>query len=258
MENLHSGHRKRIRENYRKAGIEGLQEHEILELLLTYAIPRKDVNEHAHRLLRAFGNLQGVLEASIPELMTVEGIGEQAAVFLRLLHDVNQRVTVQSFQNEQSAICMRNTVQSCRYALAVSKNDTEETLRAYCLDKHMRLLHMEILAVGEKDRVAVSPNQVVKLAILHGAAYVVLSHNHPSGDLRPSESDLRSADRIREALNAVGVNLSDELILGHRAAYSFRSGSVIRFLSKDLFESYDPEEYQDLMKRLEKAQLLEA
>ena len=133
-ENIHAGHRERIREAYRKQGMNGMADHAVLEMLLTYVIPRKDVNELAHRLLNKFGSLTGVLEADSLRLADVDGIGEKAGLFLHFLYDLHRRLTLESASTLNGAVRLENPENACRYAIALGMADRYETLRIICMD----------------------------------------------------------------------------------------------------------------------------
>ena len=139
-ENLHEGHRARIRASYRERGTAGMSDHELLELLLTYPIARRDVNPLAHRLLDTFGSLQNVLKAEPQELMRVDGIGEQTALFLHLLFDTHRMLNLQAVRNADGAARLETPQDACRYALALSSEDRYETLRVISLDAAMKVL----------------------------------------------------------------------------------------------------------------------
>ena len=164
-ENLHAGHRERIRNAYRENGMNGLPDHAVLELLLTYAIPRRDVNGMAHLLLKRFGSLAAVLDAKPNELMQVDGIGESAATFLHLIFDVHRRLNLLSMQNANGRTRLENPQDACRYALALAASDRNETLRVISLDASMTVLHDDVLAVGTPTKVAFEPHCCTTRAI---------------------------------------------------------------------------------------------
>ena len=182
---LHDGHRARKKEQFRRQGLDGFADHEVLELLLYYAIPRKDTNEIAHRLLQKFGSLQNVFSAPLEELAKVDGVGESAALFMTLLPQVQKRA-MRSGGKER----VLNSVDKCgRYFLELLGHERHELLYQACLDGKGKLLSCKKLSQGSADCTALSVRQVVENALLSGASAVVLAHNHPSGVALPSESD---------------------------------------------------------------------
>ena len=244
-ENLHEGHRERIRETYRKAGMDGMADHAILELLLTYAIPRKDVNELAHRLLNTFGSLTGVLEADPLRLADEEGVGERTALFLHSLYDLHRRLTLESVGSVNGAARLETPESACRYAVALGMSDRYETLRIICLDANMKVIHTEALQVGSLSHVSFEPRRVIETAMTHKARYLILTHNHPSGILVPSEEDIASAKMIAEVGSKLEIDVRDQLILSRNAAYSYQYDRVFLYSTPAVCNVMSMEEYNN-------------
>ncbi len=227
MENLHKGHRERLRQSYMQNGPEGMYEHQLLELLLTYAIPRQDTNPIAHRLLdkSAFGSLYEVLNAAPKELMSVAGIGESAAVLLSLVGAMCRRGRPGAGAGEKKKL---NTPDAAmRYCKGLPFNDTNESMYIVCLDKNYRVLHTQLLGTGTPGEVTVYPRAVVECAVRCGAQNIIICHNHPSGDLRPSADDCETTARIISAVTPIGIGLSDHVIVGGESAFSmFREADL--------------------------------
>ena len=221
---LHDGHRARKKEQFRRQGLDGFADHEVLELLLYYAIPRKDTNEIAHRLLQKFGSLQNVFSAPLEELAKVDGVGgivtgcilavgrivgESAALFLTLLPQVQKRAMRSSGKER-----VLNSVDKCgRYFLELLGHERQELLYQACLDGKGKLLSCKKLSQGSADCTALSVRQVVENALLSGASAVVLAHNHPSGVALPSESDRAVTLWVRDALKTMDIRLLDHIIV---------------------------------------------
>ena len=242
--NEHAGHRSRLRENFIQNGIEGMADHQVLELLLTYALPRVDVNPLAHRLLSRFGSLEGVLSARPDQLRQVEGIGESAAVFLSLLGQVDRRVLLQRFAGHDKRPVLATPSALGRYMLALSLQDRYETLRLVCLNKKYELIYEGVISSGSLTEVLADPRPILETALVHKACFIALSHNHPSGDVTPSRDDEAAALRIESAAQAVGIVVVDQFILGRGAVYSLRSGRVLVFASPSLVTDMSLSEYK--------------
>ena len=223
--------------------MDGMADHEVLELLLTYAIPRKDVNPVAHRLLNAFGSLGSVMNADVKDLMHVEGVGEQAASFLHLLFDVHRRLNLQSMQNANGTVRLMTPQDACRYALALSCEDRYETLRIISLDAAMTVIHTDVLNVGTLSKVGFEPRRVIETALRHNARYVILTHNHPTGILVPSSDDVETAKMIQEVANKLEIDVRDQLILSKSAAYSFQYDRVFFFSTPAVCHAMSLDEY---------------
>ncbi len=245
MENLHAGHRKRQRDQYLATGIAGMPDHAILELLLSYAIPRRDVNPLAHRLINQFGSLENVLAATKEELLTVEGVGEQTIVLLQLLFDLHKRLELQPSFPKKRTLTLNNSEQVCRYGLALSARDRYETVRLICLDTKLHVLNTCVLSVGTKNSVFMDPRHVFEKAFFYQASGIILMHNHPSGNVCPSEDDIETAERISALAEELRVNVRDQIILGEKLAYSFTFDKVFSFPSASQTITYSLNEYRE-------------
>lgn len=242
-ENLHEGHRERIREAYRKQGMNGMADHAVLEMLLTYVIPRKDVNELAHRLLNTFGSLTGVLEADPLRLADVDGVGEKTGLYLHALYDLHRRLTLESASALNGVTRLENPENACRYAIALGMGDRYETLRIICLDANMTVLHTETLQIGTLSHVSFEPRRVIETALLHKARYLILTHNHPSGILIPSSDDIETAKMIEEIGSRLEIDVRDQLILTKNAAYSYQYDRVFLYSTPAVCNVMTLEEY---------------
>lgn len=241
--NEHAGHRSRLRESFAEKGIEGMADHQVLELLLTYALPRVDVNPLAHRLLSRFGSLNGVLTAQPDQLRQVQGIGESAAVFLSLLGQVDRRLLLQRFSGQGKRPTLGTPSALGGYMLALGLQDRYETLRLVCLNKKYELIYEGVISSGSLTEVLADPRPILETALVHKACFIALSHNHPSGDLTPSREDEAAASRIEAAAEAVGIGVADQFILGRGALYSLRSRRVLLFSTPDLVTDMTLGEY---------------
>ncbi len=241
--NEHEGHRARLRETFRQNGIEGMADHQVLELLLTYALPRVDVNPLAHRLLDRFGSLAEVLSARPDQLQQVQGIGGSAAVFLSLLGQVDRRILLQRFSGQNKRPTLGTPSALGGYMLALGLQDRYETLRLVCLNKKYELIYEGVISSGSLTEVLADPRPILETALVHKACFIALSHNHPSGDVSPSREDEAAALRIEAAAQAVGIGVLDQFILGRGAAYSLSSQRVLLFSSPDLVTDMSLSEY---------------
>ena len=195
---LHDGHRQRAKDRYRQLGADALADHELLELALFYAIPRQDTNETAHRLLKRFRSLQGVLQATPEELEKEEGVGRSAALLLCLIGDISRRARITSLPEK----ILNSPDRTGAYFMELLTGQKRELLYQVCLDG--------------KGTVSASPvhvRQVVENALYAGASTIILAHNHPSGVALPSDADVLVTRRIQEALAPLGIRLADHIIV---------------------------------------------
>lgn len=224
---MHEGHRGRLRERYLQNGLDGFADHEILELLLTYCIPRRNTNDIAHALLKRFGSIDQVFAADIKSLSTVPNIGENTAIFLRLIGQVTRRLfsALQWPAVERSRLS--NPLIAAAFAIETMREERYESVYVVSLDKNLRLLHAERLLSGTLTEAPLYPRRVVESALVNRAHSVMLMHNHPSGDPEPSQSDLHATEVIKRALQAIDMQLFDHLIVGANRVYSCMRGIVI-------------------------------
>lgn len=214
---IHAGHRERIRERLRTAGLQAFSEHEVLELLLTYAIPQRNVNPLAHELIAVFGSLNAVLSADENELLRVKGMGKNAALFLTMMPQLMRYCQMHAL-GERPKI---TTVPDARaYCAPLFFGVAEEQLYMICLDQAGHVLHRSLLHTGTIDQVALHPRIVVETALRHNAYSVILAHNHPSGVAEPSQQDIDVTRQVATALYLIGIRLADHMIFGGGEAYS--------------------------------------
>lgn len=220
------GHRQRLRDRFLRSGFDGFAEHEIVELLLTLAIPRKDVKQQAKALLARFKSLRGILDAPVPELQEVDGIGDVAPVALRIIREAASLYLQQQAETEDdlSTTGALNAFWRCR--LGGLRN--EVFAMAY-LDSAFRLLKngVEVLEEGTVDRAAVYPRRVMEAALQRGAAALVFAHNHPNGDIEPSEQDKTLTRALVLAAAALQIKVVDHLIVTPDEVFSFRKAGLL-------------------------------
>ena len=222
---LHDGHRARKKEQFRKYGLDAFADHEVLELLLFYAIPRRDTNPAAHRLIERYGSLAGVLSAPPEELARIEGVGENAATLLALLRPVCRRACRAEKQKE--AVILNSTERAGAYFCRIFEGVLEETLYEACLDAKGKLLSCTKLADGCEDSVHVNMRRIVENALRAQASAVILSHNHPSGIALPSGDDNMTTLMAYDALRTVGIRLIDHIIVADGDFVSLRDNGLI-------------------------------
>lgn len=209
-ENLHAGHRKRKKEQFRQYGLDPFADHEALELLLYYAIPRADTNPAAHGLLRRFGSLSDVLKASVQELQEVPGVGENAALLVRLVSELSRRSQLECYK---PGMAIRDSHEAGELFRRYFWNESREIVVELCLDGKCKLLALHRLAEGGTSGAALSARDAARRALNANAMFVYLAHNHPSGVAAPSQEDWAVTYAIQRSLSAVDIRLLDHIIV---------------------------------------------
>ena len=215
----HDGHRERKRRQFREHGIDAFADHEVLELLLYYAIPRRDVNPIAHALIERFGNLEAVLAAPLEELELVPGMGPGAATLIKLVPQVTRRARISAAAHEK---VLDTTERIGAFFLEQFVAQTSEVMYQLCLDAKGKSLGVRRVSEGNLVSSEVNVRRVAEICMALGASYFYLAHNHVSNLAFPSEEDWRATDLVRTALAPLGVSLVDHLIFVDGDAVSLR------------------------------------
>ncbi len=213
------GHRDRLKQRFQAQGASGLADYELLELILTYGIPRKDVKPIAKDLLQRFQTLSRVLGAPEKELCAINGIGPGVVVYLKMLEAVVIRYRHEQVR-ERPAFSSR--LEILDYLHAKLGHLTREEFHVLFLDVRHQVITDACLATGTINASAVYPREVVKAALEHGASGLVLAHNHPSGEPQPSAADEELTHILAQATIPIGIHIYDHLIIGAGRHYSFR------------------------------------
>ena len=224
----HAGHRERLRERARTAGLHHLPDYELLELFLFRSQPQGDVKPIAKALLSRFGSFAAVLAASVEDLMTVrtedtrgrtKGVGMETALDLAALHEVARRV-VRELAVKRPVISSWTALLA--YVRVALQHEPREQFRVLYLDKKNQLILDEIQNRGTVDHAPVYPREVVRRGLEVSAAAMILVHNHPSGDPTPSRADIDITRQIIQAAKALSVEVHDHLIVGREGVTSFK------------------------------------
>lgn len=218
-ENLHSGHRQRVKDRFLKGGLDHFDCHQILEMLLFYGISRKDTNELAHRLLNRFHTLSGVLKASYRDLLSVKGMTPHAATLIRFCGELSvEYVKDVSVKHEQLETSDKIGDYMRPYFLGLKK----EIVMMMCLNNRFEVLDCARISEGSVNATDVSIRLIVERALQYNATMVVIAHNHPEGFATPSKEDVYTTDTIKNALSIVNVSLFDHIVYAQDDYVSMR------------------------------------
>jgi len=221
------GHRDRVRKAYMENRLAGMATHNILELILFYAIPRKDTKPVARALSEHFGgDLNRIFNADIEELKSIDGIGESAAVLLTLFGEVNRAAAAQKNVGMKDFSDYVAVKEYCRNLL---ENQPNEKMLLITLDNRRRLINTHTVAEGTVNATAVEPRKLVQAALTDNASSVILVHNHPYGDFMPSPEDVQLTGRLNDLLRQIGIRFADHIIVGDNGSISMKND--IRYTS---------------------------
>jgi len=228
---MHAGHRDRLRERFEKEGLDGFQDHEVLELMLFYAIPRKDTNPTAHMLLNEFGSLTGVFEASVADLIKVEGIGKNTAVFIKLCVEIMKKYRTDKLKKATKILTMKDAGE---YACELLFAARDEQVWVLCLNMKSEAIACEKICDGSLKESPVYPRKIVSVALKHNAAKIILLHNHPGGVVKPSKEDIEATMTILGTVRTLDMDMLDHIITSDNKFFSFAAKQFIdQKLDKD-------------------------
>ncbi len=222
---IHDGHREKMRQRFLCGGLEPFADHEALELLLYFAIPRRDTNPIAHALMERYGSLSAVLSAPVEDLQKVPGVGESAAVLLNLAAQIARKARLADAGQET---ILNSTEKAGGYLLERFSGESRERIYQLCLDRKGKLLACKSLGEGGVASADLNIRKLVENALLTSASAVILSHNHPSGVALPSSDDYVATDRVQTALATIGVTLTDHIIVADGDFVSMADSGYLR------------------------------
>ncbi|GBC64025.1 DNA repair protein RadC [Desulfonema ishimotonii] len=219
-----AGHRQRLRERFLQSGLDGFQDYEVIELLLTLGTPRKDCKDAAKAALKRFKTLQGVFEASPALLCEVRGIGPVNMLGIRLIRAVADRYLQKKILRKDP---VSNSGELFDYLYYNMKDRSRECFKVVFLDAQNRILAADTLFEGTLTASSVYPREVVQAALEHHAAALIFAHNHPSGDPRPSPEDLAVTRQLVFACRVMGIAVHEHIVIGDNKYFSFADQGYI-------------------------------
>lgn len=218
------GHRDRLRQRFMQGGAEPMEDYELLELLLFMAIPRRDVKPLAKALVSQFGSLSGVLNASVQELSSFDGLSENTVIALKSIQAAGHRLLQQEIMDKPVLNSWSRLLEYCQATMAHEKN---EQFRVLFLNKKNELMADEVQQKGTVDHTPAYPREIVKRSLEIGATAIILVHNHPSGDPSPSEADVIVTRQIQEAAETLNIVVHDHIIVSKNGTTSFRTEGLL-------------------------------
>lgn len=220
----HKQHRQRLKNRFLREGLDHFERHNILELLLFYAIPQGDTNPLAHRLIDHFGSISAVFDASYEELLKVKGVGEHTAILLKLCLGITKAYLD---DGNSPGVTLDSPNELCKYIVPKFAGETNEILYIICLDSRKRVLYCGKIQEGTINQVSLSGRKVAEKALSVNARFVVLAHNHPGSYAVPSSEDVRATEKMLLILRGIGIELMDHIIVAENDAVSMRESGLI-------------------------------
>lgn len=221
---MSEGRRERVKERVRKEGIENFAPHEVLEYMLYPFIPRKDTTSIAHALLTEFGTIDNVLHASEEALLTVPRMPKAAALAFPQYRKIIGKASREKILNIHS---LDNTDKAAKYLIEYIGSENLERVSIVLLNSKCSIINVKIISSGDPVRSEVNVREIVNSALNSSAAGIILAHNHPSGDLRPSEDDIAATKFLKKLLDGLSIKLYDHLIVNRFSAYSLRENGLL-------------------------------
>ncbi|MCB1533020.1 MAG: DNA repair protein RadC [Alphaproteobacteria bacterium] len=218
------GHRDRLRERFLESGPDALQDYELLELILFSAIPRRDVKPLAKDILKTFGGLPELMNAPLEQLTKIEGISEKTAILLRTMTAVSHRALKNELMQKPVLNSWTRLMDYCQSTMA---HETKEHFRILFLNKKNEMIADEIQNSGTVDHTPAYPREIMKRALELGATALILVHNHPSGDPRPSEADVDMTRAIVRAGEPFSIVIHDHIVVSKNGYSSFKNLGLI-------------------------------
>lgn len=220
---VHTGHRKRLKQQFLEHGLDRFYDHQALEMLLFYSVPQGDTNPTAHALLERFGSISGILNAPYEDLLEVNGVGENTACFLKFLPEFFARYLLSGLQGEK----LDSTYKLCKYFLYKFLPTQNEQLWLTCLDDKLSVVSSVNISEGDGSSVTFDERKILQEALKSKCSTCVLAHNHPFGDSYPSKDDVRLTENIKVALERVNIDLIDHIVVSRTEARSMFHHEVI-------------------------------
>ncbi len=215
---MHDGHRQRLKRRFLDNGLSGFYDHNILELLLFYTIPRRDTNELAHTLINTFGSLSGVFDAPYEELIKVEGIGENTASLIKLITPLYGKY-LEDKQSKCTKILSSDDAGGYFIAKYIGDN-LVETAMLLSLDNKGCVINCDIISKGSVKMAEITSRKIVEIALKNNASSVIMAHNHPGGVAVPSSADVDVTRNLIKMLSTIDINLRDHIIVADNEYFS--------------------------------------
>jgi len=217
-------HRQRLKKKFSESGVDAFHDYEVLELLLSYAISRKDVKPLAKELISRFGSLKGIMDAEKDSLEKVKGIRAHTAILIKLIKETGIIYLKEKAKEKAQITCTSELLDYCKTYMGGLK---DEKFCVIYLDAQNRMTDIETIQEGIVNQAIVYPRKILENALKKKASAVILVHNHPSGHVKPSDADIRLTKTIQETAKILDIIVHDHVIIGENRFFSFREEGLI-------------------------------
>jgi DNA repair protein RadC len=217
-------HRQRLKKKFIDSGIDAFHDYEALELLLTYAIPQKDVKPLAKDLLREFGSIKGIIDADMNGLKKMNGISAHTALLIKLVKEIGVLYLKEKAKEKPQITCTKELLNYCKTNMGGLK---DEQFCVIYLDAQNKITDIEAIEEGIVNQAVVYPRKVLENALKQKASAIIMVHNHPSGHVKPSDADIRLTKTIQETAKVLDILVHDHVIIGENRFFSFREEGLI-------------------------------
>lgn len=222
--NVHAGHRERMRDRFEGSRGKGFEDHELLEMLLFYAIPRGNTNDIAHMLLQKFGSLEGVMSSSLEELSMIKGIGKNSAILIKIAFELHMRMLCDTGKDETYT----TYDEIGEYLLKLFLHIRVETVILLLFNKKGKIIKTATLATGNGDRASIDMKELVTVSATGGASSAVIAHNHPSGRAEPSFDDRVVTLQVEEILRSLEIKLVEHYVIADGVYSGVKHNNLIK------------------------------
>lgn len=222
---LHEGHRQRVKTRFLSEGLDAFEDHQVLEMLLFFCIPMKDTNDLAHKMINEFGSLAGLFEADPKDISRRCGVSENTAILVSLIPSLSRRYFKGKWGDKPA---LNSSSKAGEYTVSLFAGRTYEAFFVICLDAQNRVNYADLVHEGTINEAPVYPRLIVETALRHQANSIILAHNHPGGNLQPSNDDVDITKKIVAAVESISINVMDHIIVAGDKYYSFAEKGLIK------------------------------
>ena len=231
--NIHANHRNRVKEKFYENGLNAFAEHEMLELLLFFSIPQADTNPTAHRLINKFGTLKNVLDASVDNLMTINGVGKNTALLIKLIPAIMRQYNKASTKDIQS---LSNQIAAKQFVEKIFNGVPNEEFYVICLNAKSEVMDMKEMGTGTASRVDVQIRRITDYIIKHNCDRIIIAHNHPQSDATPSNDDISMTQKLFNSCVLNDIDILDHIIYSPTETYSFAEDGLMTKIKNAILE----------------------